>query len=63
MKATMAIPSYWGRERGIGWREGDAVYDHPTPLDEEGTLSRALESTRILKDQNFQLIVIAVPTS
>lgn len=63
MKVTMTIPSYWAREKEVGWKEGDAVYDHPTPLDEEGTLFRALESTRILKDQNFQLIVIAVPTS
>lgn len=63
MKVTMTIPSYWARERQSGWKEGDAVYDHPTPLDEEGTLSRALESTKILKDQDSQLIVIAVPTS
>ena len=42
-KVTMAIPSYWGRPRDQGWREGDLVFDHPTPLDEEGTLRRALE--------------------
>jgi hypothetical protein len=59
----MTIPSYWARESQSGWKEGDAVYDHPTALDEEGTLSKALESTKVLKDQDFQLIVIAVPTS
>jgi hypothetical protein len=59
----MAIPSYWARERGVGWKEGDAVYDHPTPLDEEGTLSTTLKSMKVLADQEFQLIVIAVPTS
>jgi hypothetical protein len=36
MKATMVIPSYWTRESKAGWQTGDAVYDHPTPLDSEG---------------------------
>jgi hypothetical protein len=63
VKITMAIPSYWARASQIGWKEGDAVYDHPTPLDQEGTLLRVLESLAILKDKNFQLAIIAVPTS
>lgn len=63
MKVTMAIPSYWGRESGVGWKEGDAIYDHPAPLDKEGTLLRALRSVTILKDKDFQLVIIAVPTS
>lgn len=63
MKITMAIPSYWTRESNIGWKEGGAVYDHPTPLDKEGTLLRALKSLAILKDNDFQLATIAVPTS
>ncbi len=63
MKVAMVIPSYWGRERRIGWKEGDAIYDHPTPLDEEGTLLRALESIHILNDRDFLLVVIAVATA
>ncbi|MGB2989154.1 MAG: hypothetical protein WBC98_04280 [Candidatus Zixiibacteriota bacterium] len=63
MKITMTIPSYWGREVAIGWKEGDAVYDHPSPLDEEGTLSRAVESIGVLNHHDFQLAIIAVPTS
>ena len=63
MKATMVIPSYWSREslkeRGID----DEIYDHPTPLDKEGTLLRTLQSIQILKAKDFQLVVIAVPTS
>ena len=50
MQATMVIPSYWGRERSVGWQEGDAIYDHPTPPDDEGTLQKALESTAVLID-------------
>ena len=63
MKVTMAIPSYWTREKEIGWKEGDAVYDHPAPLDREGTLLRAIHSISTLKDKDFQLVIIAVPTS
>ncbi|NIO03261.1 MAG: hypothetical protein GTN74_01235 [Proteobacteria bacterium] len=60
MKTTMVIPSYWAREGDLGVRETDAVYDHPTPLNEEGTLRRALESLSVLKDKDFDLVVIAV---
>lgn len=63
MKATMVIPSYWSRESKDGWKEGDAIYDHPTPLDGEGTLLRALHSTDVLKDKDFQLVILAVATA
>ena len=63
MKVTMVIPSYWSRESKDGWKEGDAIYDHPTPLDGEGTLLRAIQSTDILKDKDFQLVIIAVATA
>ena len=63
MKLAMTIPSYWARPSEVGWKEGDAIYDHPTPLDSEGTLRRAIHSINILKDKDFQLVIIAVPTS
>lgn len=63
MKFTMVIPSYWARESSVGWKEGDAIYDHPTPLDREGTLRRAIQSLAILKDKDFQVVVIAVVTA
>jgi len=59
MKACMVIPSYWGRESTAGWLEGDAVYDHPTPLDGEGTLARAIRSLSVLEEKDFELIVMA----
>ena len=59
----MVIPSYWGRKMSDGWRSGDAVYDHPTPIDGESTLGRAIESVRILNDKDFQLVILAVATS
>jgi hypothetical protein len=63
MKLTMVIPSYWARESDVGWKEGDAICDHPTPLDNEGTLLRAIQSIDILEDKNFQLVIIAVATA
>ncbi len=59
----MVIPSYWARTRDFGWREGDAVYDHPTPLDHDGTLLRALQSVKVLDDRDFELVIIAVPVA
>jgi len=56
----MLIPSYWGRESKIGWKQEDAIYDHPTPLDNEGTLPRAIQSMKILGDTDFRLVIIAV---
>lgn len=63
MKVTMVIPSYWARESEVGWKEGDAIYDHPTPLDCEGTLLRAIQSIGMLEDKDFQLVIIAVATA
>ena len=63
MRVTMVIPSYWARESNIGWKEGDAIYDHPTPLDKQGTLLRAIQSMDILEDKDFQLVILAVATA
>ena len=63
MKVTMIIPSYWGRKKSDGWRETDDVYDHPTPLDETGTLDRVLKSLSILKSKDFNLVVLGISTA
>ncbi len=60
MKVTMIIPSYWGRKSSEGWRETDDVYDHPTPLDEKGTLGRILKSLSILEREDFNLVILGV---
>jgi hypothetical protein len=60
MKTTMVIPSYWGREKSVGWKKGDDIYDHPAPIDSEGTLLRTIESIKKLNDKDFQLAIIAV---
>jgi len=63
VRATIVIPSYWGRSSGESFNKNDAVYDHPTPLDFEGTLGRALESIRVLTNRDFNLVVLACATS
>lgn len=62
MKKLVIIPTYWGRHKDEGWREGDAVYDHPTPVNEKGTLGRILESMKNLKSNDYQLALIVCPT-
>ncbi len=63
MRVSVVIPTYWGRKKSVGWQEGDGVYDHPTPLDEEGTLQRTLESMSILNNKDVSLIVPICPTT
>ena len=60
MKSIIVIPTYWSREKP---RKEDMVYDHPTPLNEDGTLERLLKSLDILKERDFSVIIISCPTS
>lgn len=63
MKKVIVIPTYWGRSSTQGWKEGDAVYDHPTPIDKQGTLERTLQSMRMLAPADYELAVIVCPTT
>ena len=56
MEVTMVIPTYWARTGSVGWQEGDAVYDHPTPLDQEDTLLRSLQSMEVLADKMTEVV-------
>jgi len=58
----MVIPTYWTGAEGK-WQEGDSVYDHPTPLDEEGTLKRTLDSIHNLEDDDFAVVIIGAVTN
>lgn len=61
MKTTVVIPTYWSRTDNA-WQEGDAVYDHPTPINGNDTLGRTLESMKILKNKKFKLVIPICPT-
>jgi hypothetical protein len=57
----VVVPTYWTRP-GLEARPGDAVYDHPTPLDGEGTLDALLESLNKLDTSCFYLLLLVAVT-
>ena len=63
MKMTMVVPSYWRRNKNESQLPTDTVYDHPTPLDEEGTLGRLLKSLSILDNKDFNVVILGVANS
>lgn len=63
MKTTVVIPTYWSRESKVGYKESDVVYDHPTPISQEGTIKRVVESCEVLSDKNFNLVIIGSATT
>ena len=62
-RITIVIPTYWCRVRGHAGRPEDAIFDHPTPIDESGTLGRCLQSLEDLHTHSFQVLLITAPVS
>jgi hypothetical protein len=58
---TIVIPTYWCRARGHDGTPEDAIFDHPTPVDESGTLQRCLESLEALRTHDFRVLLITAP--
>jgi len=59
MKTLLAIPTYWGSENyGLTGLQSP-IYDHPTSINAEGTLDKAIESLKIFKKKDFDLLVLA----
>jgi len=54
---ALVVPTYWTRA-GSASMPGDAVYDHPTPVDEDGTLGRLLDSLERLSGPDFFVLVL-----
>ena len=59
MDLSIVFPMFWGREKKEIVKDGDYFYDHPTALDDEGTIPPLFESLKILKDREFDVIAIA----
>ena len=57
-RITIVIPTYWSWPNGQSGSVQDAIFDHPTALDREGTLVRCLESLRNLEGPPFQVLII-----
>ena len=62
-RITVVIPTYWCRARGHSGLPEDAVFDHPTPVDEKGTLARCLESLKDLRSHGFRVLLITAPVN
>jgi hypothetical protein len=63
MKYSFVIPVYLSRSTTEGWKEGDTVYDHPTPINEKGTLVRTLESLKSISAEKFDIILLVSTTT
>jgi len=59
MKLSIVFPMFWGRKKKEIYKEGDHFYDHPTALDDEGTIPALFNSMSVLKDREWDIIAIA----
>ena len=57
---TVVIPTYWSREKDKSPQPGDIIFDHPTPIDTNGTLTRLLESLKIIDYPDWNILIIGV---
>jgi len=61
---SIVVPTYWGRPLGESPKPGDAIFDHPTPLDGDSTLPRLLESlARLESGDAFRLLILVAPVA
>ncbi len=57
---TIAIPSYWGPAAGSSDSDAAIIFDHPTPLNQEGTLARFLDSLDLIRSEEFKVVILSV---
>jgi len=62
-KVTVVIPTYWTWPTDIKGKRESFIFDHPTPLDLDGTLARTLESFTKVNYPDFDILVITVSTN
>ncbi|NOY08343.1 MAG: hypothetical protein GXP33_05840 [Spirochaetes bacterium] len=62
-KIAVTIPTYWSWETTKENLPEDAVFDHPTPLNLEGTLDTTLNSLKGLAGGSFYVILITAPVN
>jgi hypothetical protein len=57
MRVCLAVPTFWTYSESRGAEE--VIYDHPTPLDTDGTLERCLNSLRQYSAVETKVVVVA----
>ena len=60
---VVVIPTYWSRKAGEAGHPEDSIFDHPTPIDGEGTLGRCLDSLKSTTSHTFKVLIIAAPVN
>lgn len=61
---TIVVPTYWGWPLEESPKPGDAIFDHPTPLDGDSTLPQLLDSLAHLESGNaFRLLILVAPVA
>ena len=58
---TIVVPSYFGSAQETDQTNEKVIFDHPTPLDEPGTLARLLNSLDIFDNFTARVVIISVP--
>jgi hypothetical protein len=56
---SIVFPMFWGRNKNRVYEDGDYFYDHPTALDDDGTIPPLFESMAVLADRDFDVIAVA----
>ena len=59
MQLSLVFPMFWGRVKKKIYKSNDQFYDHPTALDDVGTIPPLFESMKILDDREFDVIAVA----
>ncbi|MDI3548748.1 MAG: hypothetical protein PWR10_2400 [Halanaerobiales bacterium] len=62
-KITIVVPTYWTWPIDVKGKEENSIFDHPTPLNLEGTLARTLESFKKINYPDFDVLVITASTN
>lgn len=63
MKTLIVIPTYWSHENHSLSGNKLPVYDHPTLVNSKGTFVKTLESLKIIKGADYDVLVIASAVS
>jgi hypothetical protein len=59
MQLSLVFPMFWGRKKKKIYKKNDQFYDHPTALDDVGTIPPLFESMNVLADREFDVIAVA----
>lgn len=63
MKTLIVIPTYWSHRNDGLTGSQLPVYDHPTPVNSKGTFIKTLESLKVIKGADFEVLIIASAVS